>query len=80
MVEASFDLLLRIEEAARSGDWDSVAALTREIPATLPQSWDDHADYLFRLRSCLITARMARADLVKSLHRLSAAAGFMQHP
>jgi hypothetical protein len=71
------NLLDQLISAAQSGDWEKLDTLARELPSAPP-----HGDaaaisaYMFRLQSSLIAARTARADLVKSLHRLTAASRF----
>jgi len=69
----------RLQEAARAGDWATLEALADQffdIPH--PAEPSELADYLLQLRACLVTARTTRADLIKSLHRLTAASRFNQ--
>ena len=71
------NLLDQLMSAAQSGDWEQLNTLAGRLPAENPPN--DAAAvtaYMFRLQSSLIAARSTRADLVKSLHRLSAASRF----
>jgi len=72
-------LIEELRDAARSGDWPRLEALSAALPSEQPPATEPElADYLFQLQSALIAARTTRADLVKSLHRLTAASGFNQ--
>lgn len=72
-------LCTRLLHAAQQGEWSEVEDIVSSLACEpLPSSEAGRADYLFRLRGALIAARTSRADLVKSLHRLSAASGFNQ--
>jgi hypothetical protein len=68
-----------LQEAARVGDWATLEALSDQLlDIPHPSEPNELVDYLFQLRACLVTARTTRADLVKSLHRLTAASRFNQ--
>ncbi len=72
-------LLEEVRQAASSGDWQRLEELSALLPS-LPAPGDEvaTAQYLFSLRASIIAARTVRADIVKSLHRLSAASSFNQ--
>lgn len=75
--ESTPALLVELTVAARNGDWDRLALLSSLLPAQPPpQTERAMTDYLFELQTSIIAARTARADIVKSLHRLAAASGF----
>lgn len=77
--EASISLVAELQASARAGDWDRLEALATLLPQQAPPSGEAAAmEYLFALRTALISARTVRADIVKSLHRLTAASGFNQ--
>ena len=68
-----------LAEAARAGDWDRLEALCLLLPTTPPTlSPTELSDYLLHLRACVIAAKTTRADLLKSIHRLTAASRFNQ--
>jgi len=70
-------LIEALHAAARDGDWDRLDALCAELPLSArPETEREISDYLFQLRTILIAAKTSRADLVKSLHRLTAASAF----
>lgn len=72
-------LLVELIEAARIGDWDQLDKLSSLLPTQPPPATEPGmTDYLFALQASVIAARTARADIVKSLHRLTAASGFNQ--
>ncbi len=74
---AADHLAKQLHEAARAGDWDRLDELADCLPSQPPPDSDARLmEYLFELRATVIAARTTRADIVKSLHRLSAAVGF----
>jgi hypothetical protein len=72
-----FDLVARIEESARRGNWKNVRALAAILPQqTLPTMHEELGEYLRRLKEALIVAKVSRANSAASLVRLNAAARF----
>lgn len=77
--ESSENLVAQLQASARLGDWDKLQELAVLLPQHAPPSGEAAAtEYLFALRTAIVSARMVRADIVKSLHRLTAASGFNQ--
>ena len=73
------DLLRELNSAASGGDWnrlEEIAALLPSIPQ--PDNDVELNNYLFSLQTSIVSARTVRADIMKSLHRLSAASSFNQ--
>jgi len=73
------NLVAELQVSARAGDWDRLQELAALLPRHAPPSGEvATTEYLFALRTAIVSARMVRADIVKSLHRLTAASGFNQ--
>ena len=72
-------LLRELNEAACSGDWKRIEEVAEALPMLQPPPTEAAMnEYLFALQTALISAKTTRADIVKSLHRLSAASSFNQ--
>jgi hypothetical protein len=69
------DIIARLQESARRGDWKSAGELTATLPQrTLPASREELGEYLRRLRQALIVAKVSRAHSAASLARCKTAA------
>jgi hypothetical protein len=76
-ISDSPDLVDRLRESARAGDWQEALALASLLPRqAVPTSQHALQEYLCSLRGALIAAKASRADLAASLSRLNAAATF----
>jgi hypothetical protein len=72
-----FDMLARLRESARCGDWKNAEALAARLPRqNLPSCPGELGDYLRLLKETLIVAKAWRAHANTSLGRLHAAAKF----
>jgi len=77
---SSVALIAELQVCARSGDWGRLEELTALLPQQAPPQGEvATTHYLFALRTAIISARTVRADIVKSLHRLTAASGFNRY-
>lgn len=72
-------LMAELQASAQAGDWGRLEELTALLPQQAPPQGEvATTHYLFALRTAIFSARTARADIVKSLHRLTAASSFNQ--
>jgi uncharacterized protein (DUF2236 family) len=75
------DLVSRLKESARRGDWQDALQLASKLPdQELPTSREELSAYLRTLAAALIEAKACRSDAVASLSRLNAAASFNSTP
>jgi hypothetical protein len=69
------DLISRVQESARRGDWKSAGEITATLPQqTLPAGSAELGEYLRRLKQALIVAKVSRAHSAASLARCKTAA------
>jgi hypothetical protein len=69
------DLVARLQESARRGDWKSTGELAAHLSQqTLPAGREELGEYLLRLKQALIAAKMSRAHAAESLARINTAA------
>jgi hypothetical protein len=73
----ALEIVARVRESARRGDWRSAADLATTLPGQkLPEGADEVGEYLRHLKEALLVARVSRAHAAASLVRLKAAARF----
>jgi hypothetical protein len=73
----TLDIVARLRESARRGDWESAAALATSLPRQAPpEGRDDVGEYLRLLKEALAVAKASRTHAAASLARLKAAATF----
>ncbi|HWE49105.1 MAG TPA: hypothetical protein VG273_04930 [Bryobacteraceae bacterium] len=74
---AALDLVARLQEAARRGDWQQAAALSTQFKIKpLSVNPEELAEYLGQLRQALAVARAARSSAAATLGRLRAVSRF----
>src|SRR5690349_1751515 len=71
------DLVTRLQESARRGDWASAGELAALLPQQrLPATPEELGEYLLCMKEALVAAKASRAHTAACLVRLNAASRF----